>query len=165
MSNAYIEYDNFIPLLAPADVASTITATPYMDLKYAQRAAFLVFIGAVTSASADIECMTLEGATAPTGVEAAVGFTYRLSGAVGANTWGAPTAVGTTGLEIGLTDDNKIIWVEIDPSVMAASDYRYVRLRFTDVTDMGAFIPSVIGVVQSRYKQYTHLSATAAASA
>ena len=165
MGNSFVGYENLIPLLAPADIASTITATPYMDLKYAQRAGFIVFLGAVTSASADTEYLTMEGATVPTGVEAAVAFNYRLSGAVGANTWGAPTAATTTGLEIGLTDDNKIIFIEIDPAVLRASDYRYVRLRFTDNTDMGAFIPSVIGFIDSRYKQYTHISATAAASA
>jgi hypothetical protein len=107
----------------------------------------------------------MQAATAETGTEAAVAFRYRLAGALGANTWGAVTTADTTGMSIASTDDNKIVWIEVDPDELAASDYRFVRLVLTDTDDMAAFLVTVIGFIQPRYKQATHISATAAASA
>lgn len=165
MFNNFVGYENIVPLLAPQDITTTATATSYMNLKGAHKAAFLVSLGNIASTSADTMVMTCEGATIESGTEAAIGFSYRLSGALGANTWGAITSVTTTGLTIGLTDDNKLIWVELDPSDLAASDYNYVRLKFTDTSDMDNFLVAVAGVTQPRYKQSTHQSVTASASA
>lgn len=164
--NPLVGYDNIIPLLAPQDIASTATATSYMDLKGANRAAFLISIGAITTATAtDTEVITIEGATAADGTEAAVAFSYRLSGALGANTWGAVTACASTGLSIASTDDNKLVWVELDLGTMAASDYRFARVVLTDTPDMTAFLVGVVGVLDVKYKQTTFVSATASASA
>ena len=167
MANPFVAYDNIIPLLEPKDITTTITASSYMDLKYAHKAAFLVVFGAITSATLlDVEEITVEGATAPGGTEAAIAFSYRLSGALGANTWGAITTVGATGFALAASvDDNKAVWIEIDPDALAASDYRYVRVKLTDNPDMTNCLVTVIGLIQPRYKQTTHLSATASASA
>lgn len=166
--NPFAQYQNIIPLLAPVDIASTVTASGYMDLKTAHRAAFLVALGAVTSATVtDREEITVEAATAPDGTEAAIAFNYRLSGAVGANTWGAITAVAATG-NVSLdpaADDDKMVWIEIDPDALAANDYRYVRVKLTDNPDMTACLVSVIGFIDPRYKQTTMITATASASA
>jgi hypothetical protein len=163
--NAFVGYDNFIPLLAPADITGTATRSAYMDLKGANRAAFLVCFGALTGTSTDTEVVTVEAATAVTGTEAAVAFSYRLSGAVGTNTWGAITAVASTGVALTVSDDDKLLWIEIDPGAMAASDYRYVRVLLTDTPDMANCLVGVIGVLDASYKQTTFVSATAAASA
>lgn len=165
--NLFVEYDNLIPLLAPADIASTATSSNYMDLKYAHRAAFLVVFGAVTSATTtDREVVTVEAVSDPSGAEAAIAFKYRLSGAVGANTWGAITASLSTGLGIDpANDDNKLLWIEVDVDALAADGYRYVRITLTDTPDMTACLVAVIGFIQPRYKQTTHKSATASASA
>jgi hypothetical protein len=164
--NPFVEYDKIIPLLAPQDIAGNITSSNYMDLKYAQEAAFLVSLGAVTSATiTDREVLTVEAATAVDGVEASVDFNYRLSGAVGANTWGSITAA-TAGLSLDPTaDDNKLVWIELDLSTLGASDYRYVRVTLTDTPDMTACLVGVVGFIRPRYKQVTFLSATASASA
>lgn len=164
--NNFVQYDNIIPLLAPADIASTITASAYMSLKTAHRAAFLLIFGAVTSASADTEVVTVEAATAEGGAEAAIAFNYRLSGALGANTWGAITAATTSGVAIDpASDDNKLLWIEIDPQALAANGYTVVRVRLTDTDDMGACLVAVLGIIDPRYKQTTHTPATASASA
>jgi hypothetical protein len=94
-----------------------------------------------------------------------VAFSYRLSGAVGTNTWGAITAVASTGVALTVSDDDKLLWIEIDPGAMAASDYRYVRVLLTDTPDMANCLVGVIGVLDASYKQTTFVSATAAASA
>jgi len=164
--NPFVGYDNFIPLLAPVDLAGTATRSIYMDLKGANRAAFLVCFGAITGTATDTMVVTVEAATAEGGSEAAVAFSYRLSGAVGANTWGAITAVAAaTGVVLTVSDDDKLLWIEINPDAMAASDYRYVRVLLTDTPDMANCLVGVMGVLDASYKQTTFVSATASASA
>ena len=168
MANPFLGYDNFVPLLAPVDIASTATTCAYMDLRNAQKASFLIQFGAITSATTTDEfVITVEAATAEGGTEAAVDFRYRKSGAVGANTWGAVTTVAAaTGLGMGADDsDNMFVWVEVDPDALAGSDYRYARIVLTDNDDMTACLVSVMGIIEARYKQTTHISATASASA
>ena len=168
MANPFLGYDNFVPLLAPVDIASTATDCAYMDLRNAQKASFLIQFGAITSATTTDEfVITVEAATAEGGTEAAVDFRYRKSGAVGANTWGAVTTVAAaTGLGMGAADsDNMFVWVEVDPDALAGSDYRYARIVLTDNDDMTACLVSVMGIIEARYKQTTHISATASASA
>ena len=167
MANPFVGYDNIIPLLAPVDIASTANTGAYMDLKNAQKAAFLIMFGAITSTTAtDAYTITIECATGEDGTEATIAYRYRLSGAVGANTWGAVTSVGATGTELtAAAGDSKWLFVEIDPDELAANDYRYARVVITDNPDMEAGLVAVHGVLEARYKQTTHISATASASA
>jgi hypothetical protein len=167
MPNPFVGYDNIIPLLAPVDIVDTDTETPYMDLKNAQKASFLIMFGAITSTTATDEIVvTVECATAEAGAEAAIGFRYRLSAAVGANTWGAVTSVASTGLGLGADDsDNMSLFIEIDPDVLAANDYRYVRVWLKQSVALEACLVGVFGIIEARYKQTTHISATASASA
>ena len=168
MANPFVGYDNIIPLLAPQDIGSTANAGIYMDLKNAQKAFFLVIFGAITSATATDEfVITIEAATAEAGAEAQVDFRYRKSGALGAKTWGAVTTVAAaTGLGMGADDsDNMMVMIEVDPDALAANDYRYVRLVLDDNVDMEACLVTVVGILEARYKQTTHISATASASA
>ena len=169
MHNACVGYENLVPLLAPQDITTNITASGYLNVKNAQRAAFIVFFGNIDSATTTntevitVECCTLENA----GTEEAIPFYYRLSGAVGANTWGAVTTCASTGLAITVTDDNKILWVEVDLSAMQAENDEafLVRVLATDTDDMANCLISVIGVIEPRYAQTTFISATASASA
>jgi len=167
MFNTFVGYENIVPLLAPQDITSTVTASGYMNLKGAHKAAFLVVLGAIGSTTAgDTMVVTCTGATTDAGgTEAAVGFSYRISGALGANTWGAITSVTTTGLALTVSQDNMLVWIELDPSDLAAGDYNYVKLLFTDTTDMDNCLVAVLGIVQPRYKMATFQSVTASASA
>ncbi len=168
MANPFVGYDNFVPLLAPVDIASTTTTCAYMDLRNAQKASFLIQFGAITSATTTDEfVITIQAATAEGGTEAAIDFRYRKSGAVGANTWGAVTTVAAaTGLGMGADDsDDMFVLIEVDPDALAANDYRYARVLLTDNDDMEACLVSVMGIIEARYKQTTHISATASASA
>jgi len=168
MANPLVGYDNIIPLLAPVDAASTAQTTPYMDLRNSHNAAFVVFFGAITSTTTtDTYVLTVQCASAEGGTEAAIPFRYRLSGAVGANTWGAVTTCASTGLSMGVSDDNKIVWIEVAPEEFLPDSqvYRYARLVITDTPDMEAGLVGVMGFLQTRYRQTTHISATASASA
>ena len=169
MANQFIGYDNIVPLVAPvAGTTGTITS-PYVDLRNAQKASFLIMFGAITSTTTTDEMLiTVECATAEGGTEAAIEYRYRLSGAVGANTWGAVTTVASTGVGLGADDsDNKSVWVEVDPDVLAANDYRFARFKATPspASQMEAYVISACAILEARYKQTTHISATASASA
>ena len=165
MFNSFVGYENIVPLLAPQDITTTATSTGYMNLRGAHKAAFLVVLGNIASTSStDTMVVTCQGATITTGTEAAVGFSYRISGALGANTWGAITAVTTTGVTLTVSSDNMLVWIELDPSDLATADYNYIRLRFTDTTDMDNCLVGVVGLTQPRYKMTTMQSVTGAAS-
>jgi len=167
MANPFVGYDNIVPLVAPvAGTTGTITS-PYVDLRNAQKASFLIQFGAITSTTvADDMVIAVQCATAPTGTEAAVEYRYRKSGAVGANTWGAVTSVGATGAVFqSSADDNMACFIEIDPDALAANDYRYVRFTAAPTDSMEAYVISAVAFLEARYKQTTHISATAAASA
>ena len=163
--NTLMGYQNFIPLLAPADITNATTASGYMDLKGANRAGFLVVFGNVHSGSgSDVETITVEGATDPAGTEAAVAFNYRRSGIVGTNTWGAVTAATTAGCTVAITEDGILLYIEVDPEAMAASDYRYVRVKGTATDDMANCVFGVIGVIEPKYKMTTFVTSTACGS-
>jgi hypothetical protein len=167
MPNPFVGYDNVIMLLEPQDIGSTANAGIYMDLRNAQKAFFLVITGDIGSATATDEfVITIEAATAEGGTEAQVDFRYRKSGAIGTNTWGAVTTVAAaTGLGLGADDsDDVMVLIEVDPDALATNDYRYVRLVLDDNTDMTTCLIAVLGIIEARYKQTTHISATASAS-
>ncbi len=167
MANQFIGYDNIIPLLAPVDIAGSTNTGVYLDLRNAQKASFLITFGAITSTTTTDEIViTIDAATAEGGTEAQVDFRYRKSGIVGANTWGAVTTVAAaTGLGMGADDsDAMTVWVEVDPDALAASDYRYARVILTVSGGMEATLVAVLGIIEARYKQTTHISATASAS-
>lgn len=167
MANPFVGYDNVICFLAPQDIASTATTCPYVDLRNAQKAFFLLQFGAITSTTVtDDWTITVGAATAEGGAEAAVAFRYRLSGAVGANTWGAVTTVASTGVVMAPDEnDNMALLIEVDPDELAANDYRYARLVLTDLVDSEATLVAGFAFLEARYKQTTHISATASASA
>jgi hypothetical protein len=166
MPNPYVGYANIVPLLLPVDIGTTVTATPYVDLKGVNRCGFLLNFGVITTSTtaSDVEEITVEAATIESGTEAAVAFSYRLSGLVTANTWGAITAVGATGVALTSGDDGLSVWVEIDPDAMAASDYRYVRVKLTDNTSTTVCLVAVNAFLDQIYRETTFVSATACAS-
>lgn len=166
MFNSLVEYQNIVPLLTPADITSSATATPYVALKNAHRLALVAFFGNIAAASADqAVTVTVEAATsaASSATEAKVAFTYRLSGAVGANTWGTPTAaVAASGVSVGTTDDNKMLWIELDPAAVQTTlaDASHVRLVITPDAGGSATVVGAFAVIDPRYAGVTMISAT-----
>lgn len=165
--NSFVEYNDIYMVLAPVDIASTITATNYVQLKYAHDAAFLVSFGVITTASsANHYDITMEMATAEGGAEAAVGFNYRKSDAQpAAGSWGACATATSTGVACSSDDDGKMFWIEVPLGTAAANGYTVARLRITDDDDMAAGLVSVHAFLHNRYKQTTFTSSTASASA
>ncbi len=161
----FVVGENVVPLLAPADQTSSAWATPWVDLKNALHATFKAFFGSLTSTPAD-EYVTVTkevSATAASSGEVAIPFKYRLSAAVGANSWGAITAVANTGVNIlTATNDNMMLAVDVDPAALEASltAGRFVRMVGTPSASVTADLVSVEAVLDPRYPQLSHLSAS-----
>lgn len=162
--NRFVIGENVVPLVAPQDIAATAAATPFVSLKNALHATVFLFFGSITAASADQAItVTMEAATAAaSGSEAAIAFNYRLSGAVGANTWGAITAAPSTGMSIATTDDNKMLAIDIDPRALegALADASHIRAVITPDAGGTATLVGAWVVLEPRYTQLTHKSAT-----
>jgi hypothetical protein len=164
MASHFVEYDNIVPLISPVDTAATALESPWVDLKTAHSLAFYAFFGNIASGTADSNItVTVEAATGAASTSAAaVGFDYRLSGAVGANSWGAITSATTTGVTIASDDDNKMLCVMLDPSAVQAAkaDARYVRLIVSPVADHTAVLVNAFAVLAPRYRGNSMISAT-----
>ena len=169
MANQFVGYDNIIPLLAPVAGTTGTLTSGYMKLHNAHKASFLISFGAITSTTTtDALTITVDAASVEEGTEVQQDFRYRLSGAVGDNTWGAVTSVvAATGLPmLAPTADDKLVWVEIDPDALGGGDMLFVRFVITPApaSQMEAYVVGGVGIIEARYKQTTHISATASAS-
>ena len=156
---------NIVPLVAPVDSAGTAYATPFVDLKNSLKATFLYYAGVITAASADQHIViTMEAATAAaSGSEVAIPFTYRLSGATGANTWGASTAATSSGYSLDTTSgDGKALLIEIENAGLDTllSDARFVRMVVGINAGGTVTLNSALAFLQPRFPQVTQLSAT-----
>jgi hypothetical protein len=159
---------HIVPLKAPVDAAATDFATPYVNLKDALHCTLFAYFGVTTAASADQNLIvTVEASTAATSnaSEVAIAYSYRLSGATGTDTWGAATAVASTGFSADTTTiDGKLIAIDIDPAKIEAAhgqrDAKYIRM----VVDLDAGntvnLIAVWAELDAAYPQTTHLSAS-----
>ena len=165
MSHDYVQYDNIVPLLAPQDIAATAQPSEYVSLN-CHDIGLYVIAGAITATSADeYYTVTVVATTsAATGAsEVAIPFSYRTSGVVNTNTWTAVTTATTAGVNLTVDDDNKILYIHIDPAAVLAelSDATHVRAVITPGTaSLTAGLFTVIASVSPRYRQTTMISAT-----
>lgn len=160
----YAEPIKVLPILKPADIVATATPTSYVDLDNANWVSFWVQFGSLTSDSTDLITVTVEASTAGSSnaTEAAIAFQYRLSAAVDTDTMGAITSATASGVAITATDDNKGLWIDVDPAAVAAgaADRRYLRLVVTPDALVAACVVSVTAFVEDRYKGNTIPSST-----
>lgn len=162
-----ISNENIIPLRAPVDDAGTAYALPYIDLKNALHCTLFVWFGVISAASVDQPVIvTVEASTAAASnaTEVAIAFKYRKSGAVGANTWGAITSATSTGITVATTDDGFLYAIDIDPAALPAAhgqdDARFIRGVIGIDAGGTVTLNAAWAVVEPRYPQLTHLSAT-----
>jgi hypothetical protein len=157
---------NTIPLLAPQDTAATALTTPYVKLGGAHGGTLFVQFGSLTAATAADQpvVVTLLAATVQAGTSAsAVTFNYRLSGAIGANSWGAITAATTAGVSVSAdTGDNKMVAIDIDPSdiLRQKADAIYVAAVVTPDAGATASLVNAFVQLEPRVSQATMVSAT-----
>lgn len=167
MTIGHMEYQNVILGLAPIDAAGTKRETPWLDLSNAHKVGYLLMFGATTSSAADLVTVKVEcSSVADSGSESSVPFVYRLSGAIGTNTWAAPTAATAAAGYAPLLSvvTGLMVYIEVDPALMLATkaDARYVRLSTVQTTDATALLEASIAILEPRFKQATYISATTA---
>lgn len=156
------------PVLAPADITTTATGSQYVDLKGAHWCTFVVNFGAITgdtTAINDTVGITVEASTAASSnaTEAAVPFKYRLTSAVGTYSQGTITAATSDGAQIAASNDNKNLYVEVDPAALPTNpgaDYRYVRLVITPGSATTSLIVGASVILEPRYPGNAIPSAT-----
>jgi hypothetical protein len=151
-----------LPILAPADIVATATASQYVDLKESLWASFVVQFGTLTASTGTV---TVEASTAGSSnaTEAAIPFKYRLTSAVATDSLGAITSATSDGVSIGATDDNKALIIEVDPAALPANpgaDYSWLRVVVTPATDNTVYVVGAIAYLQPRYPGNSIASAT-----
>lgn len=156
--------NNILPLIAPVDTATSEIGTPFIDLRKALHTTILVYVGVITAASVDQPVIvTLCAATSAASTsETAIAFRYRLSGATGANTWGAITAATATGATIASTDDGKMLLIDVNPADLPAvgADNFFVRAVITPNAGDSVTLVAALAISDPQYPQLTHQSMT-----
>jgi hypothetical protein len=164
MANDFAMYENIVPGLMPVDLATTTKASTWVDVKLAHSLAFLVNFGAITSSSANYVTITMEASTTNDSTTAvAVPFTYRQSGVVTANTWGAVTSCTSAGITAiaasALTGTS--LWIEADLAAVTNDQptARWVKLELAG-GEATAALADIVVFKHSRYHNLTMYSAT-----
>lgn len=109
--------------------------------------------GGTGTTTITVEACTDSAGTSPT----AIAFRYRLMGTQ--DTWGASTAVATTGYAT-VAGANKMIAVEVDACDLTA-DKPYARVKMTELVDAACLGSMVIICKEARYPQAVPLTAIA----
>ena len=132
----------------------------FVDVGTAHWCSFLLAFGDCDTAIG----VTVEAASAAATTSGeAIGFYYRLSGAVsaGSDTWGAITTCDSSGFSLtAATDTGKLTLIEVDPASLPAGK-NFVHVA-TAATSYNSPTPAhvVIAVLDSRYSQNVHVSTT-----
>jgi hypothetical protein len=157
------QIEQVVPCLAPVDAVATEKDSTFVALKGAQRISFLLFFGVITAASADqvitvtVQCASSAASTS----ELPMPFLYRVSGAVGTDTWGAIVAATTAGFTVDTTaQDNKLYLIDVDPHAVPAikANASYVRLEVVPDAGGSATLCSIIAIISPRYAATNMLS-------
>jgi len=137
---------------------TTATASNFVKINNAHWVTFGINWGAVdTAVTITVEECTSNDST--TSSPLAIPFKYRLSGAIGSDTWGAVTTSDSAGLAlVASTNNNQLMLIDIDPADLT-SGYNYLRVAIGTATN--STIPLAVNAfLESRYPQADHLSSS-----
>lgn len=146
-----------IPGFAPLDITTSDFNTTHVKMNNALSAAFLLNFGVITTDTLNV---TVEESTsaATTGAEA-IGFSFRLSGDTASDTWGALTTCDSLGTTITASNDNQMLWIEVDPRTMS-DDCNYLSVLGVTGASMAACVVGAVAFLETRYGQYDPVSTT-----
>lgn len=132
MNMRYGEGLKVVPLLSAAATDSTVSA--FVKVDQANWLTFLVHMGANdTTSTITVECCTANSTSGAALV--AIPFSYRLSGEMGSDTWGAITTVDSSGYALTSDYANVSLLLDIDPADLAADtgldtvEYWFARVK------------------------------------
>lgn len=152
-----------VPLYAPVETTES-KETACVALENAQWVTFLVMTGALATDSDDqYEITVKSAATNSTGADdVAIPYKYRLSSAIGTDSWGAITSATSTGFILEATTDGaKAVLIDVDPASVPAldSDGLYVYVDIATTTMVSGPV-AVSAFIEPRYPQNSNLSSS-----
>ena len=163
MGVRFAEKIHVIPLLAPVETTEA-KVSAFVALENAQWITFLIQTGALATDSDDQYEITVASATGQTtnANDIAIPYKYRLSSAVGTDSWGAITSATSTGFILeATTDGSKAVLIDVDPASVPALDadglYLYVDIA---TTTMVSGPVAVSAYIEPRYPQNSNLSSS-----
>lgn len=166
MANFSLSQDvHKVPVLAPVDAVATAKLTSYVDLKQvgSGQVEFAIGFGVVTSTDSTgevvitVEANDVNDTSSSDNNEGAIAFQYQLSAAVGTDSMGALTDATSAGYALINTDDNKSVFVYVDPAVAAK---RYVRAVITPTAETTVCLVGATARFIPRYAQATPKSSS-----
>lgn len=154
-----------VPVLAPADIVATATATKYVNLSKVGtgQVEFEISFGAIASTDSTGEVVvTIVGndvndTSSSDNNEVAAAFNYRLSSAVGTDSMGALTAATSAGAAVNNTSDNCTLLVYVDPAVVSQ---KYVRAVLAPTSETTSTIVGAVARFIPRKAQASQSSST-----
>jgi len=150
---------NTVLLMAPQDVGAAGVKSNFLNAGLVRWLTFDVAFGNVNGDDAvvSVEVCT---ANATSGASlAAIPFRYRLSGALGADTWGAVTTASSSGATLTSTSQsNTLMKLDVDPGSIASDasageTYKYIRVVVDPGSSISACLASVVAQYEPRYSQ------------
>ena len=140
-----------LPLLSPVDTTSTATeafSTPIDTGEFVEGEIDL-YCGTITDDTVVVKLYKDANTTTSGGT--AVGFLYKLTAATGSDSDGAWTACASTGVTLAVTDDDKILRINVDPALFSGYPYAYIGMD--PGASISAFEHAVWANLVLRYSQ------------
>lgn len=156
---SFAQSTKVLPILAPADIVATATATQYVDVgKAVGPIEIAVQFGNVASTDSTGEVVvTIEASTAgaSNASEQAIAFKYRLSAAVATDNMGAITDATASGAAVGQASDNTLLLCYVNPDQLAAlgADFNWLRAVVTPTSEITATVVGAVARFTPRYAQ------------
>jgi hypothetical protein len=165
MSARFMEKYKILPHLAPQSITTSAASGDAVALKYCHWVTFLVSLGAMTSDSTDTVTITVESSTGTStnSNDVPIPFMYRLSAAVGTDTWGDATTCSTAGFALNAaTHDNMVLAVEVNPDILPVedSDAAYCRCVATPSSNNAGCLITMTTIADFRYPGQTQPDVT-----
>jgi hypothetical protein len=172
MIGRYGQITQLVPLLTPQNIGTTATKSAFVNLGGAHRCTFIIPIGVLTATSIDqpLTVTVKAASSAASTLAVAIPFNWRLSGAVGTDTWSAIGSAQAAGLALLPTGGaapvgaSCTLIIDVDPAIVRAAvvsltgKYAYVTL--TPDAGMTATNVAVLAELEPRYIQTSPVSSS-----
>lgn len=153
--------EQLIPYIAPVDTTTSAATGAFVKVSNAHWLQFRLQFGNIndTTGVVTVEEYTANSTSGASTDALAIPFTYRLSGVVGDDTWGAVTTSDSGGYTVGATADNMLLIIDIDPRSLT-DGYDYVRMVVTPSGTQTNMLIAATAALLPRYAQLDNLSTT-----
>lgn len=151
----FAEEYQVVPILPPQDILLTGTGTDYVKMSSIGQGQLEIEIFAgnlgATDSTGNLLVTVQTSTSGDSDATADIAFNYRLSAAIGTNTWGTITAATSAGIAmVSSTADNMMMLIYVDPAVAGAE---YVKAYLQPSTDSTATMVSAVARFIPRYAQ------------